>query len=167
MEPRRHEAPRRHEDTLYKKRFRTTGEQNYLRRGRPSGRPARPSGRGLRFCIVILAAAVACSRPGGVERAAPGPVSLPDLSRASESVKAQLRDGYASLTRTTGAPNATPAERAAAYGRMGMLFMAAEYRDEAERCLLAAQALAPDDRRWPYYLAHLYRAQGDAEKSAA
>jgi len=82
-------------------------------------------------------------------------------------VKAQLRDGYASLTRTTGAPNATPAERAAAYGRMGMLFMAAEYRDEAERCLLAAQALAPDDRRWPYYLAHLYRAQGDAEKSAA
>ena len=115
----------------------------------------------------MLAAAVACSRPGSEERTAPTPVSLPDLTRASESVKAQLRDSYASLTRTIGARNATPSERATAYGRMGMLFMAAEYRDEAERSLLAAQALAPDDVRWPHYLAHLYRAQGDAEKSVA
>jgi len=117
--------------------------------------------------VAVFAAATACSRPRGAERAAPGSVSLPDLSRASESVKAQLRDSYASLTRTIGAQNATPSERAAAYGRMGMLFMAAEYRDEAERCFVAAQALAPDDARWPHYLAHLYRAQGDAEKSVA
>jgi tetratricopeptide (TPR) repeat protein len=115
----------------------------------------------------VLAAAVACSRSGGGERVAPDPVSLPDLSRASESAKAQLRESYESLTRAVTAPNATPSERAAAYGRMGMLFMAAEYRDEAERCLLAAQALAPDDVRWPHYLAHLYRAQGDTDKAVA
>jgi len=34
------------------------------------------------------------------------------------------------------------------YGAMGMLFMAAEYRDEAEACFLNARALAPADRRW-------------------
>jgi tetratricopeptide (TPR) repeat protein len=115
----------------------------------------------------VLAAAVACSRSGGGERVAPDPVSLPDLSRASESAKAQLRESYESLTRAVTAPNATPSERAAAYGGIAMLFMAAEYRDEAERCLLAAQALAPDDVRWPHYLAHLYRAQGDTDKAVA
>jgi len=95
------------------------------------------------------------------------PVVLPDLSRASASVAAQLRDAHASLTRTIEARGATSAERAAAYGRMGMLLMAAEYRDEAEACLLDAQSLASGDVRWPYYLAHLYKARGDAVKSAA
>ena len=117
--------------------------------------------------VVVLIASPACSRPSGAGRVSADPISLPDLSRASESAKAQLRESYASLTRTVGAPNSTPSERADAYGHMGMLFMAAEYRDEAERCLIAAQALAPGDVRWPHYLAHLYRTQGDAEKAVA
>jgi tetratricopeptide (TPR) repeat protein len=118
--------------------------------------------------VVIPLAGVGCTRRSrDTERAALRPVALPDLSRASESVKAQLRDGYASLTRTIEAPSATSTEGAAAYGRMGMLLMAAEYRDEAEACLLDAQSLASGDVRWPYYLAHLYKANGDAAKSTA
>ena len=45
--------------------------------------------------------------------------------------------------------------------------MAAEYRDAAEPCFLNAQALMPSDRRWPYYLAHLYRLRNEPAKSAA
>ena len=48
-----------------------------------------------------------------------------------------------------------------------MLLMAAEYRDEAAACLLDAQSLAPDEIRWPYYLGHLYKAQGETLKSTA
>jgi tetratricopeptide (TPR) repeat protein len=60
-----------------------------------------------------------------------------------------------------------PADLGAAYGQMGMLLMAAAYRDEAESALLAAQTFSPRDPRWPYYLGHLYKLKGDAAKSNA
>jgi len=94
-------------------------------------------------------------------------VALPDLSRASGSVARQLRDAHASLTRTLGEPSRTNAELAGQYGHMGMLLMAAEYRDEAAACFIDAQALAPDEIRWPYYLGHLYKARGETVKSTA
>jgi tetratricopeptide (TPR) repeat protein len=133
-------------------------------------RPGLRYDRLLKSAIAVSTLALfeilACSRRGQ-EPAALRPISLPDLSRASESVKAQLGDGYASLTRTIQDRNAGTLERGTAYGRMGMLLMTAEYRDEAEACFLDAQSLAPDDVRWPYYLAHLYKAKGDAAKSTA
>ena len=45
--------------------------------------------------------------------------------------------------------------------------MAAEFRDPAEASLLNAQALAPGDMRWPYYLGHLYRTNGDIPNAMA
>jgi tetratricopeptide (TPR) repeat protein len=95
------------------------------------------------------------------------PVSLPDLSRAGESVGKQLRDGYASLMATTQKPGTSDLELGNAYGEMGRLLMAAEYREAAEQCFLNAQALAPADARWPYLLALLYNDLGDAAKSVA
>jgi len=95
------------------------------------------------------------------------PVALPDLSRAAESAQSQLRERYDAMARVTANPKASPEELAGAYGGMGMLLMAAEYRDEAEACLLNAEDLAPGEVKWPYYLAHLYGAAGDNTKSAA
>ncbi len=43
--------------------------------------------------------------------------------------------------------------------------MAAEYRDAAEPAFLNAEALTPNERRWPYYLAHLYKLKGDATRA--
>jgi tetratricopeptide (TPR) repeat protein len=94
-------------------------------------------------------------------------VALPDLSHAVPSVQDQLREGYAVLARSIDSKDTRPADLGDAYGRMGMLLMAAEYRNEAESCFLNAQALAPDQARWPYYLGHLYRIKGDAASSAA
>ena len=117
--------------------------------------------------LAILVAG--CSKPASK----PAPtytlrnVTLPDLSHAVPSVQQQLKDGYAALqAKINGA--ATPSEElSTAYGQMGMLLMAAEYRGEAESALLNAQTFNTRDPRWPYYLGHLYRLKGDAVNSYA
>jgi tetratricopeptide (TPR) repeat protein len=122
----------------------------------------------LAFIFALLATGAGCkARETAADRPVLRPVSLPELSRASESVRRQLRDAYASLTRKVEEGSTSTSELAAAYGHMGMLLMAAEYRDEAETCFVDAQVLAPDDVRWPYYLAHSYKARGQTVKSAA
>ena len=94
-------------------------------------------------------------------------VPLPDISRAAEAVQAQLREQHAKMTRVGGAGRSRrPADRAAAYGEMGKLFIATEFYDAAERCFQNARALAPGDMRWPYYLAHVARLADDPAKAA-
>ena len=99
--------------------------------------------------------------------AAVQPVALPDLAGggASESVREQLRQQYAELMQTIGDASAAPAELSRAYGEMGKLFMATEYTGEAETCFRNAQALGPRDRRWPYYLGHIYRTRGEPDRA--
>ena len=57
--------------------------------------------------------------------------------------------------------------RAAAYGDLGKLLLAAESFADAESCFLNAAALNPADVRWSYYLAHVYRLQGESQKAAS
>ena len=97
------------------------------------------------------------------------PVTLPDLDggRASESVREQIRQQYAALMTTIDDPEAEPSALGRAYGEMGKLLLAAEYASEAESCFRNAQALAPRNRRWPYYLGHVYRTRGDLQRAAA
>ena len=92
---------------------------------------------------------------------------LPDLSRVGESVQAQVRDRHAALPPPDQRAGIPPELQAEAVGLMGMTFMAAWFTQEAEPCLREAAALAPDDVRWPYYLAQLYRDRGALEESAA
>jgi Flp pilus assembly protein TadD len=79
---------------------------------------------------------------------------------------AQLREQYAAMNRAIARPDVSPVELADGYGAMGKLLMAADYLNSAEACLLDAQTLAPNDARWPYYLGHLYRRQGETGRSA-
>ena len=92
------------------------------------------------------------------------PVSLPDLSQMAPSAQAQVRDRHAELMRAI-EQKATSAQLADAYGELGKILMAADLRDAAEPCFLHAQTAAPDEFRWPYYLAHLYRQNGDLTKA--
>jgi tetratricopeptide (TPR) repeat protein len=88
------------------------------------------------------------------------------VSRLAKSVQAQLRERHSTLM-TKLEDRATPrAELGNAYGELGLILMASEYYDAAASCYLTAQALVPDDARWPYYLGHLYRIQGEAAKAA-
>ena len=82
-------------------------------------------------------------------------VSLPDLSLLEESVQEQIHVRYASL-REIENTSARPVELANAYGALGLVLMATEYYDAACASYLNAQALVPDDMRWPYYLGQLY-----------
>jgi tetratricopeptide (TPR) repeat protein len=84
----------------------------------------------------------------------------------NEPARTQMQTRYSSLKSRIADSGATPGELAASYGEMGKLLMAATYFDAAESCYLNAQSLAPGDRRWPYYLGHLYKVKGPLEKSA-
>ncbi len=56
---------------------------------------------------------------------------------------------------------------ASAYGRLGSLLFAANRANAAETCYLHAQALAPGEVRWPYYLGHVYLNRPDRPKAIA
>jgi tetratricopeptide (TPR) repeat protein len=81
------------------------------------------------------------------------------------SVQRQIRAAHDTALARTADGGTPPAELADAFGELGKILLAADYRDAAEPCLLNAQALAPGDHRWPYYLGHLYRDGGDLAKS--
>jgi tetratricopeptide (TPR) repeat protein len=112
------------------------------------------------------AASSAGSRSAASDTPALLDVVLPDLARLDESVRAQVRDQHAALMMLVKSAPAG-AELGAAFGKMGMLLHAAEYLDVAEPAYLNAQALMPGDPRWPYYLGHLQRTEGETAKSIA
>ena len=60
-----------------------------------------------------------------------------------------------------------PDKRAAAYGDLGKLLLATESFGDAETCFLNAVELNPTDTRWGYYLAHVYRLQGESQQAAS
>lgn len=88
-------------------------------------------------------------------------VFLPDLSSSEPSVRQQLGDSYALLLRLK-EEEAEAARLADAHGQLGRLLLAAEFTDAARSALANAQALAPADMQWPYYLGLLSEATGDA-----
>jgi tetratricopeptide (TPR) repeat protein len=117
--------------------------------------------RRLAVWTVVLGLSIHC----GPARPSLLPVSLPDLSRVDQAVQVQARTRYETLTRQMKTPGTPDVELAAAYGQYGMLLQAAEYYDAAEPAYLNAQALAPNEMRWPYYLAHIYKNKGNTAKA--
>jgi tetratricopeptide (TPR) repeat protein len=125
--------------------------------------------RDLTPLLCLLAAFIlhACSSgPRTANGQALLPVTMPDLSRLDKNVQTQARGLYESLTKKIDDRSTPDAELARSYGETGMLLMAAEFFEAAEPYFLNAQALAPTDVHWPYYLGHLYQGKGDSKKAA-
>ncbi|HUR34867.1 MAG TPA: tetratricopeptide repeat protein [Vicinamibacterales bacterium] len=132
------------------------------------------------FALLLLATAIgvsACSSPGSPPASAPaaggaqhGPPAaaspLPDISKLVPSVQRQITEQHDWLVKTLARSDATLIDRANAHGELGKLLMAAQLPEAATAELVAAQSLDPSDYRWPYYLAHLARTQGDLPKAA-
>ena len=99
----------------------------------------------------------------------PPPLALPDLSPLAPWAQDQVRERYGAVQAALA--NADPASPNAglvgAYGELGLVLMAIKYYDAAAASYRHAQALAPRDRRWPYYLGHLYRLTEDRTQAAA
>jgi tetratricopeptide (TPR) repeat protein len=93
-------------------------------------------------------------------------VALPDISGAAQPVQQQLREAHATMRQRVANAAGPASERALAYGDMGKLFLATEYLDAAETCFADAVVLAPDDLRWPYFLAQVYRRRNEPDKAA-
>ena len=140
----------------------------------------RTSRRAAYLAVACLCTALACAskqqataaRGAGepltlapVDKRSLAVVSLPDLSATTKGAATQLREQYSLLKHRIDDPATTRVDLANGYGEMGKLLMAAEYRDSAEPCFFNAQALVPDQMRWPYYLGHLYRLRGETAKS--
>jgi tetratricopeptide (TPR) repeat protein len=94
------------------------------------------------------------------------PVVLPDLGAIAESVQRQIRERDGALKQTLQRSDAAPAEQAAAYGALGRVLMAAGFSKDAAACFSHAEALAPDDVRWPYYSGHAWLRLGDRGNAA-
>ena len=94
------------------------------------------------------------------------PIALPDLSGVAASVERQVRERHARLEARLGEPGAPPADLAGAFGELGLVLMAAEYREAAADCFRSAMDLAPDEVRWPYYLGQLHAVEGDRAAAA-
>ena len=93
------------------------------------------------------------------------PVVLPDFSLMAEPVQGQMRSLHVALMSTIENLATNASELGSAYGEMGKLLMAATYFDAAEACYVNAEVLLPSDRRWPYYLGHIYKAKGPLAKA--
>ena len=135
---------------------------------------------GLRIAVAgLLALAIACARPETPDVTADGgtgldppsglglrPVPLPEVSNMEDTVQAQIRDAQTALEGRIADPATTPGELSLAYGDVANLLMAARDFGTAEPYYLNARTLVPSDRRWAYYLGHLYRNTGPLTEAA-
>src|SRR4029450_5364638 len=110
----------------------------------------------VRFVPMVLAALVlSCSSTNqraptppvaelaATDRQALRPVTLPDLSGVSPSVRQQLTEQYAALRAAIEKTPLPAPKRGPAYGERGTLLRAPNSPAEAEPLYLNAQALAP------------------------
>jgi tetratricopeptide (TPR) repeat protein len=127
------------------------------------------SRRAVVLGIVILCSTACRSTPPPSKQSSAAvirSVPLPDLANAAAPMQQLVRERHAAAERAGTSPTPDPS-RARAWGELGMVLMATEYFREAETALQNAEALAPGEMRWPYYLGHLYRGRGEAQKSTA
>lgn len=113
--------------------------------------------------VVVVVAVQACARRP--ETLPPG--VLPDLASLAPSVQKQIRDQHATLTKVLNQQQSTRDDKASAYGALARLLLAVKFGDEATTYYQRAQALQPDDMRWPYFIGHAYRMKGDRRLAAA
>ncbi len=126
-------------------------------------RGTRAAAGAVALTAVLLAA---CSSPAPAPAPAIQAAPLPDIAKLVPSVQKQITVQHEYLKARLTDPTTTPTDRSNAFGELAKLFMAAQLPEAAEAGFRTAQSLNPDDYRWPYYLAHIARTQGDLPKAA-
>lgn len=123
----------------------------------------------LPCCIaLLLVLTAACTRDTlqAVERQQLQEIPYPKLESLEDLVRQQLEKKRGEVEAALAAPRASRKQLSEVFGRAGMLYHAYELWFAAEACYRNARQLDPADLRWPYYLGHLYRAEGEFERSA-
>ncbi len=137
-------------------------------------------GRGVAAGLLVLPVGLAAACGGSGPPAAGGGASgggsamdqpletvvLPDLAEVSDSVREQIEARWRPVERLRTGEAVPDRDAATLYGALGMVLMAAEFPNAAVPAFRNARVLAPDDVRWPYYLAHLQRDAGMLDDAA-
>jgi tetratricopeptide (TPR) repeat protein len=123
------------------------------------------TGRLLAVTGALVVLAGACSRQA--PSTSPGLIALPDLSSFEGSVQRQIRNRHTVLDVKLQNPATPQSDLAAAYGDLARLLMAVGMNDLAVSGYLHAEARAPTEMRWSYYLGHAYLRSGERSRAAA
>ena len=118
-----------------------------------------------RAALLVLLAALSACRSAPPDASLPA-ATLPDLSNLETPTQQQIQAQFETVTKLA-REHAAPEVLAVAYGTLGSMLFAANRHDTAETAYLHAQALAPGDGRWPYYLGHVYMNRPDRPKAIA
>ena len=142
-------------------------------RQRPDGRtltgPRRSSARVDAAVAAATAATLALLLPFDQTAAAQQAmesVALPRTEQFEQVVQDQLAAAQRNVERLEADADASEAERAAAFGLLGQLYLLYDFPGPAAAALRNAEALEPTDVRWPYYLAELATNEGDHAAAA-
>lgn len=100
-------------------------------------------------------------------RPALAPVPRPPIDNLEPEDREQLGEERSELDRLISGGKASDAELAAAYGRVGSLYLLYDLAEAAEPALADARTLAPDEPSWAYYLGVLYQRDGRLEQAEA
>lgn len=95
------------------------------------------------------------------------PVEPPRMDHYETAAQAQMAAAQGALDRALDEPGTEPARLAALFGRVGELYLLYDFTSPAAAALRNAQALAPNDPRWAYYLAIHHRYEGALEEAVS
>ncbi len=95
------------------------------------------------------------------------PIEQPLLDHYEQPVQDQLATARAALDRALGDPEANPRSLLAAFGYLGELYLLYDLMTPAGAALRNANALDPEEARWPYFLAIHSELEGDLEQVVA
>jgi tetratricopeptide (TPR) repeat protein len=93
------------------------------------------------------------------------PVQEVDISGAERLMQQAIAEARAEVAGLLAEPEPDAASLAAAYGRLGALFLLVEVETQADACLRSARALEPEEFRWPYYAGYLAMMAGNADQA--
>lgn len=90
-------------------------------------------------------------------------VPQPDFSGVDPPAQEQIHASQAALAATLARADASRAQRAEAFGRLGHIYQAYGFDSAALGCYTNASRLDPQSFRWSYYAGYLGQEYGDAE----
>ena len=94
-----------------------------------------------------------------------GEVPLADLSQIASSGRTRIEAAREALRQLLEGPNASAESLGRSFGRLGMLYHAFHFRNEAAYCYERARSFQSSSLRWHYLLARVYQNQTELDKA--
>jgi len=119
----------------------------------------------LLLCLAGTVAADPAAQPPAAWTARLAPIPESDLSGAEPLMREAIQAARSQVADLLLAADANPKAMARAYGRLGALLVLREVEAPADAAFRNAQALDPDEFRWPYYAGYLALMSGNADQA--